>query len=171
MVKAKKKITYNNAWTALAVARILLGFVFLWAFLDKTLGLRFATPPSGAWVLGGSPTAGFLAHVTGPFADLFNGLAHNVLVDWLFMLGLLGIGLALILGIGLRIAAVAGTAMLLMMWLAVFPYTAPKSPNPLVDDHIIYAALLWVIAFAPRKISLIDTWLQTPYVKKNPWLW
>ncbi len=171
MVKTKKKITYNNAWLALAVARIMLGFIFLWAFLDKTMGLNFATPASRAWVVGGSPTAGFLKSVQGPFAGFFHGMVGNVLVDWLFMLGLLGLGLALILGIGLRIAAVAGTLILVMMWMAAFPYTAPKSNNPLVDDHLIYAALLWVVAFAPRKVSLVDTWLQTKYVKNNSWLW
>ena len=142
----------------------------MWAFLDKALGLGFATVHDKAWVLGGSPTAGFLSHVGGPFAGFFNSLAGNVLVDWLFMLGLLGIGLALVLGIGLRIAAVAGTLLLLMMWMAEFP-TAGKSNNPLVDEHIVFASMLWVIAAAPRKFSLIDTWLQNGYVKKNSWLW
>lgn len=171
MVKAKKNITYTNSWTALAVARIMLGFVFFWAFLDKTFGLGYATPAARAWVNGGSPTSGFLKGVSGPFADFYNGMVGNPLVDWLFMLGLLGVGTALILGIGLRIAAVAGTLMMLMMWLAVFPLTTPKSNNPLVDDHVVYAALMWVIAFGPRKLSLIDRWLQVPTVKKNPWLW
>ena len=48
------------------------------------------------------------------------------------MLGLLGIGVALILGIGLRIAAVAGTVMYLMMWSVVLPLTT----NPILDDHL-----------------------------------
>ncbi len=170
MVKAKKQVNYEKAWYALAVARVLLGFVFLWAFLDKTMGLGFATQHGKAWLDGVSPTTGFLkfgVNADGPFVDFFHSLANNPLVDWMFMLGLLGIGLALILGIGLRVAAVAGSLMLVMMWAAELPL----ENNPVIDEHIVYAALLWVVAFAPRKWSLIDTWLQTKYVKKNSWLW
>lgn len=170
MAKSKKDVNYNNAWTALAVARVMIGFVFLWAFLDKTMGLGFATVSGKAWLDGVSPTEGFLkfgVNADSPFAEFFNGLAGSVLVDWLFMLGLLGIGLALILGIGLRLAAVAGTLLLVMMWTAMLPL----KNNPLVDEHLVYAAVMWVVALAPRKFSLVEQWLQTPEVKKNPWLW
>ena len=51
------------------------------------------------------------------------------------MLGLLGIGVALILGIGMRVAAVAGALLLVLMWTAVLP---PEN-NPFMDDHLIYA--------------------------------
>ena len=70
---------------------------------------RFATPAARAWITGGSPTKGFLSGSEGPFAGFYHALAGNGFVDVLFMVGLLGIGLALILGIGLRVAAVAGT--------------------------------------------------------------
>ena len=166
----KKTVNYEKAWYALAVARIMVGFVFVWAFLDKTMGLGFATQHGKAWLDGVSPTTGFLkfgVNADGPFVDFFRSLAGNVLVDWLFMLGLLGIGMALILGIGLRVAAVAGTTLLVMMWAAELPL----KNNPVVDEHLVYAAVLWVVALAPRKYSLIETWLQTPTVKKNPWLW
>lgn len=170
MVKIKKKVTYEKAWYVLAVARIMVGFVFLWAFLDKTFGLGLATESAKSWLAGGSPTSGFLLHGVNPespFAEVFKSLAGNPLVDWLFMLGLLGIGLALILGIGLRIAAVAGATLLMLMWAAV----VPLENNPIVDDHMVYAVMLFVFALSPRKWSLIDTWLQTKYVKKNQWLW
>jgi thiosulfate dehydrogenase [quinone] large subunit len=162
--------TYAHAWKALAVTRITLGFVFLWAFLDKTFGWGFATPANGAWVNGGSPTTGFLAHnvnTDSPFASLFSNMAGQNWVDWLFMLGLLGIGLALVLGIGLRAAAVAGTALLVMMWAALIPL----ENNPLVDDHLVYALVLWVVAFGRREWSLTEWWLSHKSVKKNQWLW
>ena len=120
-------------WYALAAARVMVGFVFLWAFLDKTLGLGFATQHGKAWLDGVSPTTGFLkfgVNEKSPLFDFFQSLAGNPLVDWLFMLGLLGIGLALMLGIGLRVAAVAGTTLLMMMWAA----EVPLENNPLVDD-------------------------------------
>ena len=166
----KKHPTYKNAWYALALARIMLGFVFLWAFLDKTFGLGFATESAKAWVNGGSPTTGFLQHGVNPespFAAVFNGLAGMAWVDWLFMLALLGIGLALVLGIGLRVAAVAGTILMVLMWAALLPL----ENNPVVDDHLIYAALLWVVALSRREWSLTDWWLSQDFVKKNKWLW
>ena len=62
--------------------RILMGFIFLWAFLDKTFGLGVATPADKAWIAGGSPTTGFLSNaVQGPFATFFNSLA-GVPADW-----------------------------------------------------------------------------------------
>ncbi len=165
-----KSIPYKNAWMALAITRIVLGFVFVWAFLDKTFGLGFATKPTAAWVAGGSPTTGFLkfgVNEHSPLKEFFTSLAGQPWVDWLFMLGLLGIGVALVLGIGLRIAAVAGTALLFMMWAAL----VPLENNPLIDDHIVYALVLWVMAFGRRELSLAGWWLKQPSVKKQPWLW
>ena len=37
---------------------MVLGFEFLWAFLDKTFGFGYATPAERAWINGGSPTKG-----------------------------------------------------------------------------------------------------------------
>jgi thiosulfate dehydrogenase [quinone] large subunit len=54
------------------------------------------------------------------------------------MLGLAGIVAALLLGVGMRLAAVAGTVMLVMMWSVVLP---PDS-NVFMDDHLIYALLV-----------------------------
>ena len=166
----KKSTNYGNAWYALAATRILLGFVFLWAFLDKMFGLGLATKASNAWLTGGSPTDGFLrmgVNPDSPFAEFFHGLAGSPVVDYIFMLGLLGIGVALVLGIGLRIAAVTGTALLLMMWAA----SMPLENNPLVDDHIVYASVLWVIAAGRRELSAAKWWTNQETVKKNKWLW
>ncbi len=123
-------------WAAL---RIAMGWLFLWAFLDKLFGLGFATEPDAAWIRGGSPSFGFLSFGTvGPFAPLFQSLAGNPVVDFLFMSGLLLMGLALISGIGVRIAGYAGAVLVLLMWLAHLP---PEN-NPLIDEHIVYAVLL-----------------------------
>ncbi len=81
---------------AFAVARLSIGFVFLWAFLDKLVGLDHATPAAKAWINGGSPTTGFLNGVKGPFGGVFGSITGTP-ADWLFMAGLLGIGIALTL--------------------------------------------------------------------------
>ena len=123
-------------WVAL---RIAMGWLFLWPFLDKLLGLGFTTEPDAAWVRGGSPTFGFLNFGTaGPLAPIFQSLAGNPVVDFLFMIGLLLLGLALVLGIGVRVAGYAGAALVVLMWLAHLP----PEHNPLIDEHIIYAIVL-----------------------------
>lgn len=155
----------SQGLVALAVARLMLGFVFLWAFVDKLWGFGFATPAAKAWVNGGSPTSGFLGSVGGPFEGFFTSLAGQAWVDWLFMLGLLGIGLALLLGVGVRIAAVTGSVLLVLMWAA----SLPLDNNPFVDDHLVYAVVLVVLALQDTQ-----SWSVQPMMKslldKNPWL-
>jgi thiosulfate dehydrogenase [quinone] large subunit len=128
------KIRY--VWAAL---RIALGWLFLWVFLDKTFGFGFSTKPEAAWIAGGSPTAGFLANATtGPLAGVYHSLAGNPLVDWLFMLGLLALGVSLLLGIGVRIAGYGGVVFVLLLWSS----RLPPADNPIIDEHIIYAIVL-----------------------------
>ena len=66
------------------------------------------------------------------------------------MIGLLAIGVALILGVGMRIAAIAGALLLVLMWTAVLP---PEN-NPFMDDHLIYAMVLIGLA----AVNAGDTW-------------
>ena len=166
MAKTVKQSTSPKVWYAVAAARVTLGFVFLWAFVDQLFGLGYASPAARAWLHGASPTAGFLKGVHGPFAGTFHGMAGAGWADWLFMLGLLGLGLALLLGWGLRIAAVSGTLLLLMMWAASLPITT----NPFVDEHLVYIPMLWVFAFAEPRLSCATYWRKLPYVRANPWL-
>lgn len=136
----------------LRIIRVCMGFIFLWAFFDKTFGLGFATTPAKSWLAGGSPTSGFLGNaVKGPFAELFRSMAGVSLVDWLFMIGLLLIGVSLLFGIYVRLGALGGIILLLLMYLAVLP---PEN-NPIIDDHIIYALVLWFIAVkaSPKRIK------------------
>jgi thiosulfate dehydrogenase (quinone) large subunit len=170
----------TRATKFLAVFRVLLGFEFLWAFLDKTFGLGYATPSARAWINGGSPTKGFLSNVAvGPFESTFHAWAGAAWADWTFMVGLLGIGLALIFGIGLRIAAVSGTLMMLGMWAAEWPLDkftsageASMSTNPIVDYHIIYALALIALAmtYAGHTWGLGSLWARLPFVHRNRWL-
>lgn len=163
---------------ALAVLRIATGFIFMWAFLDKTFGLDYATPPANSWLHGGSPTKGFLSSVeVGPFQSFFHSIAGTWWADLLFMLGLLGVGVAVIAGVTLRLAAGAGSVLMLMMWIAEAPfaqYTSSGAPNgssnPLVDYHIIYALSLVVLAAtcAGATWGLGRIWGRLPFVQRHP---
>ena len=152
-------------WGAL---RMLMGWIFFWAFLDKIFGLGYATASEGAWINGGSPTSGFLNFATkGPFAGLFENLAGNVFVDWMFMIGLLVIGLPLLLGVGVRLAAGVGVLMLTMMYTAGF---IPPENNPFLDEHIIYAIIMvgLIVTNAGTYLGLGKYWENTKLVRRFP---
>ncbi|GIG25294.1 DoxX family protein [Cellulomonas denverensis] len=157
----------------LAVLRYATGFIFLWAFLDKTFGLNFSTASADAWIHGGKPSQGFLTFAaTGPLQGFFNGIASPA-SDVLFMLGMLAIGLAVMLGIGTRVAAVSGTLVMAMMWLAEWPVGASGSgTNPFVDYHVIYAIalILFAYAYAGETWGLGKWWRNLPIVQKYQWL-
>jgi thiosulfate dehydrogenase [quinone] large subunit len=174
------RIITERATNFLAIVRVVVGFEFLWAFADKTFGLGYATPAARAWINGGSPTKGFLSRVAvGPFEETFHTIAGAAWADWLFMAGLLGIGIALVLGIGLRISAVSGTLMMLAMWAAEWPLAKvtsagepSMSTNPIVDYHIIYALALIALAltYAGHTWGLGKLWAKLPFVARNRWL-
>jgi thiosulfate dehydrogenase [quinone] large subunit len=173
LVLEKNLVHGLGARVGLAVLRIATGFIFLWAFLDKTFGLGFSTPAAGAWNRGGAPSQGFLLHGTsGPLKSFFASLAVPA-TDWLFMVGMLAIGVAVMLGIGLRISAVVGTAILVAMYLAEWPFGVnTTSTNPLVDYHIIYALALIVVALlsAGDTLGFGLAWKRLSIVQRLPWL-
>jgi thiosulfate dehydrogenase [quinone] large subunit len=89
------------------------------------------------------------------------------------MLGMLGIGLAVMLGIGLRVSAIAGSILMVLMYLAEWPFAAGTgSTNPAVDYHIIYALALIVIAAtgSGETWGLGAWWKQLPVVRSLTWL-
>jgi thiosulfate dehydrogenase [quinone] large subunit len=161
-----------------AATRLALGWVFLWAFIDKLFALGFSTGRDAetgvvdrfgdaAWVNGGSPTLGFLKFGTkGPLADFYQGFAGAAWADWLFMVGLAGIGLALVLGVAMRLATISGVLMLVMMWSAAL---LPDN-NPVIDDHLVYGLVLVMLLLvgAGRTLGLGRAWESLPLVQRNP---
>lgn len=174
----------KTGWRFLSLTRIAIGFIFLWAFLDKLIGLGFATCRQEdrslevmcerAWLSGGAVTKGYLGSSSGPLEDVFVALADQRWTDWAFMIGLAGVGLALILGIGTRIAMFAGVALLLMMYVShAWPGTAGNPNNPFIDDHIVQSlAIIGIVLVELRRqaIGLGTWWRSLDGVKKNPWL-
>jgi len=148
--------------------RIALGWTMLWAFLDKTVGI-YPTTAAHAWLAGGSPTTGYLGYATsGPLADFYQGLAGNAVVDVLFMTALLAVGVAMILGIGMKIAGYSGAALMVLLWST----NLPPANNPIIDDHIVYMILFLALTVvkAGQWLGLGKWWVNTPIVKKIPLL-
>ncbi len=151
-----------------AVIRLCLGWTFLWPFLDKLFGLGHETPSASAWIHGGSPTTGFLSGSVGPFAGFYHSFAGAGWADWGFMFGLICIGTALSLGIGMRIASISGAVLLVLMWSA----SLPPANNPFMDEHIIDALVLLGLAVvgAGNTLGLGRWWTHTSLVRRHPWL-
>ncbi len=165
------------AYRALAALRIAFGLTFLWAFFDKLLALGFSTGRAedgtvdrfgdAAWIHGGSPSLGFLKFgADGPFKGFYNGIAGATWVDVLFMVGLFGIGIALTLGIGMRVATLSGAILYVMMWTVALP---PEN-HPVLDDHLLGAiSMLVLLGFHAGNVwGLGRRWTAMPLVRRLP---
>lgn len=158
----------------ISTLRIVMGFIWLWAFLDKLIGLGFATAPSKSWLAGNSPTTGFLKFGTNPespFAPFFAELAkYATLLDPIYMAMLLFVGVSLLTGVMVRFGALAGIVFSLSIYLSVIPL----ANNPLIDEHILYAIIFLMLIFTNagaygwtlgRKYQKVDVVQKFPILK------
>ena len=173
-------VTTSIARKALAALRIAFGLTFLWAFFDKLLALGYHTGWNeagtqldrfgpAAWINGGSPTEGFLKYGVSQnnwFHGIYSSIGGTFWADLFFMLGLLGIGVALTLGAGMRIAAISGVVLYVLMWAASFPL----QNNPVIDEHVLGAISVVVLALtmAGDTWGLGRWWSQTGMVRRYP---
>ena len=162
------------AWTVL---RLLLGWSFVWAFIDKMFGFGFSTCRAAdssaidffcdaAMIRGGSPTYGVLefgtqgSHTGGLFSWMAPSAPDAInFADVGFMLALLAGGVALMLGLGTRIAAIGGAVLMMFMFLAldVWPET-----NPVNSSHTIeMVAFLGIATVGPGRFALQSWWDRT----------
>ncbi|WP_084103221.1 hypothetical protein [Demequina sp. NBRC 110056] len=171
-------------WVMLSITRIVIGFYFFWAFIDKLFGLGFSTCRQDdgsievmcdrAWLSGARITEGYLGSSSGPMADFYANLGTQAWTDWPFMIGLCGIGLALMLGIGTRVGMWSAILMLAMMWTShSWPNQGGNTTNPFVDDHIIMivaiaAAVLLEVRY--QAVGFGEPWKRLSVVEKNRWL-
>ena len=150
----------------ISITRFVMAAQFLWAFFDKLFGLGYTTTPDKAWISGGSPTAGFLTKsATGPLTGIFNAIGGKGLTNWLFMLALLFVGLALLLGIGMKIGTISGSVLMFLMWIAVLP----KPGNIFqIDDHMVNILVLLILLLlkAGQVAGFGRWWVNTKLVKR-----
>lgn len=159
----QNKINY-----VLGLLRLVMGWIFLWAFIDKLFGLSFATLSDKSWLLGNSPTSGFLKFaVHGPFAEFYQNLAGIPFIDYLFMFGLLFVGITLISGVLVRLGGLTAVIMLALMYTAVGLF--PEN-NPFIDDHIVYIliTIVLVLSNSGQYIGFGKWWSNISFVQKFP---
>jgi thiosulfate dehydrogenase [quinone] large subunit len=139
---------------AVALGRIVIGVIFLWAGLEKLLGsgadgfsaagfLQFGTSGTLGWPF----VTGEVAEGTvfNPTHDFWVGLAGNdglmPIVDFLVMFGQIAIGISLILGIFTRFAAAMGTLMMIFFFFAAWDFEFG-----IVNQHLTYAVVTFGLA-------------------------
>ena len=138
-------VTKESYRIGIAILRIGVGVIFLWAGLEKLLApepwsaagfLEFATGGSLGWpFVAGEVAEGTVFNPTqGIWVDLATNDAAmtfiNVLVPW----GQLGIGVGLILGLLTRFSAAMGTLMMLFFFVAAWDFEFG-----IVNQHLTYA--------------------------------
>ncbi len=137
-----------------AVLRIGVGIIFLWAGLGKLLGsgasgfsaagfLSHATDGTLGWpFVTGTPAEGTIFNPTHAFwVSLSQNAAAMNVVNALVVTGEIGIGIALILGLFTRFAAAMGTLMMLLFFVAAWEFS-----DGIVNQHLTYAIICAAIA-------------------------
>ena len=147
------RVTDRKHALAIAVGRVVIGVIFLWAGMEKLFGgdgqggpwtaagfLKFATNGALGW-----PFVTGVADpktVFNPTHDFWVSLAGNAgamtVVNTLVVTGEIGIGIALILGLLTRFAAGMATLMMLFFFVAAWSFS-----TGIVNQHLTYA----VVAF------------------------
>jgi thiosulfate dehydrogenase [quinone] large subunit len=137
-----------------ALLRVAVGVIFLWAGLQKLLGagpdgfsavgfLRFATSGSIGWpFIAGEPAEDA---VYNPTQGFWLGLAENealmTLVNVLVVYGQIAIGIALIAGLLTRFAAIMGALQMVFFFFAAWEFD-----HGIVNQHLTYAVVCLAIA-------------------------
>ena len=90
----------------------------------------------------------------------------NFLNEW----GLTFIGVALILGVFVRLSAILGSLMMLLYYFPVLDFPYPNVHSYIVDEHVIYLfALLVLGAFRSGRTMGLEGWCSNlPLCRKFP---
>ncbi|WP_134668465.1 DoxX family protein [Halorussus marinus] len=153
---------YSETWVgyALLALRLVMGWTMFYAGITKVLDPSWSAE-------------GFLLHAI-PEGNPFTGLWTTLASDWLWLIdplnqwGLTLVGLALLVGAFVRWSAFWGAVMMLFYWAA----SLPLENGIVIDDHIVYAMLLFGLgAFGAGRILGLDELVEDAgIVQRNPWL-
>ncbi|MFY9463143.1 MAG: DoxX family protein [Candidatus Sungiibacteriota bacterium] len=144
---------------SLFLLRISMGWLFFWAGITKIL--------NPAW-----SAVGYL-HNAKTFADFYTWLASPAmlpLINFVNAWGLTLLGVSLILGIGVRLSAFFGAALMILYYIPILDFPYPNPRAFIIDEHIIYAlALILLAALRAGRIGGLENWCANlPLCAKFP---
>ncbi len=162
------KAEYSYTWVAYALfgLRIVMGWILFQAGIVKLLDPEWSA-------------AGFLQFAIpegNPFTSVWAAWAGSPVIDFLVQWGLTLTGLGLLLGLLVRWNAFWAAVMMLFFWAASLygglAQGLPLEHGWVVDDHIVYALLLFGLgAFGAGRILGLDAILErTEFVKRHAWI-
>jgi thiosulfate dehydrogenase [quinone] large subunit len=143
---------------SLVALRVVLGWMFFYAGITKVLDPEWS---AAGYLNGAKAFVGFYGWLASPGVLPIT----NFVNEW----GLTLLGASLILGVGVRLASYLGAAMMVLYWLPLgLPY--PNEHAYIVDEHIIYAATLLVLASlrAGRVFGLENWCSRLPICSRYP---
>ena len=105
------------------------------AYLALRFGIGVMFLLSG-WgkITSGWTASSYLLSANGPFADWFHSLAGNGVVDAANAWGMFFLGIALVLGLCVRPAAILGAVLMVLYYLAHF---VANTANGVIDEHVV----------------------------------
>ncbi|WP_442905067.1 DoxX family protein [Haladaptatus sp. ZSTT2] len=161
---------YSDHWVgySLVILRVVMGWVLFQGGITKILDPTWS---ARGFLLNAIPEGN-------PLGGLWMTLGTDYigLIDPLNAWGLTLAGLALMLGAFVRWSAFWGAIMMLFYWAAALQggilAGLPIAHGWVVDDHIVYAALLFGLgAFGAGRILGVDAYLEkTTFVQNNGWV-
>lgn len=165
------RFDYSERWLGYAVIslRVVMGWTLLQGGLTKLVTYLDGNPENN-WT-----AAGYLANAIpegNPFVGVWASMAGSPLIDALVMWGLTLTGIGLIVGAFVRWNAFWGAVMMLFFWAASLQggllQGLPLAHGWVVDDHLVYAALLFGLGAAGAgRILGVDAWLENLSVVEN----
>lgn len=144
---------------SLFLLRVSTGWMMFYAGITKVL--------DPAW-----SAAGYLKGVK-TFAGFYQWLLQPdilPLVNFVNEWGLTLLGASLILGIGVRLSSILGAALMMLYYFPILDFPYPNPHSYLVDEHIIYAAVLLLLAsLKAGRVFGLENWCSgLPICSKFP---
>ncbi len=133
---------------SLFLLRVSLGWMFIYAGVTKIV--------NPAWT-----SAGYMKGAK-TLSGLYGWLAGSSLlpaVDFLNEWGLTLVGIALLLGVFVRLASFGGAALMVLYYLPILDFPYPNAHAFIVDEHVVYFfAFLTLAAFRAGQVWGLERW-------------
>ncbi len=126
----------SNQKSSIFLLRFLLGWMFLYAGLSHVLNPNWTAL---GYLKGSQTLSGFYQWL---------GSSQNIgWVNFLNEWGMTLIGLSLVVGIFVRIAAASGILVMILYYIPIlsFPYVGKGTNSFIVDQHIIFISVLFLL--------------------------
>jgi thiosulfate dehydrogenase [quinone] large subunit len=135
---------------SLVFLRFTMGWMFFYSGITKIINPTWS---AAGYLQSAKMFAGFYGWLAQP------GLLPitNFLNEW----GLTLLGLSLILGVGVRLSSILGAFLMLLYYFPILDFPYPNTHSFIVDEHIIYAAVLLLFAvFRAGRFWGFGNWLS-----------